>query len=146
MVFDNHYECHREKTDSIDFFKHTFITDFSAVYGLKSSDIPRASREESITNRLPLFSSDFISHFSVIIVASGHYVRNFEQLNDLRTVFQGFIHVELVDDDLGWRNIHYDEARSRILIHTLHFASAIKDDYLSTIAKECSGVLKKFPL
>lgn len=141
MVFDKNHKCFRGKTDSIDFFKRAFITDFSAVYGLRSSDISRTAREESITNRLPLFSSDFISHFPVIIVASGHYIRDFKQLNDLRRVFPGFNSVELIKDDLGWRNIHYNEERNRILIHTLHFASAIKDDYLSAIAKNCSDIL-----
>lgn len=144
MIFDKEHKCHRAKTDSIDFFKLAYITDFSDVYGLKSSDISRTAREESITNRLPLFSSDFISHFPVIIVASGHYVRDFKQLKDLRTVFPGFSRVERIDDDLGWRNIHKSEDGKRILIHTKHFASAINDSYLSKIAMLCSDVLKMF--
>lgn len=143
MIYDKDQKCYRRKDEPIDFFKHAFITDFSAIYGLKSSDISIAAREASITDRLPLFSSDFISHFPIIIVAAGHYIRDIKALGDLRTVFPGFCKVERVKDDLGWRNIHYNEDRKRILIHTKHFASAIKDPYLSQIAKLCSEVLRK---
>lgn len=146
MVLDKDHECHRERTEAIDFFKQAYIIDFSAVYGLKSSDISRAAREESITKRLPLFSSDFVRHFSVIVVASGHYVRDFRQLNDLRKVFPGFNRVELIDDNLGWRNIHYSDDAHRVMIHTRHFSSSIKDEYLRSIAKICSQVITNRPL
>ena len=143
MIYDINQECNRGKDEPIDFFKQAFITDFSAVYGLKSSDISIVAREKSITDRLPLFSSDFIRHFPIIIVASGHYVRDFKRLNDLTKVFSDFCHVDKVKDELGWRNIHYNKDHNRILVHAKHFASAIKDSYLSQIAKLCSEVLKK---
>ena len=141
MIYSESHECNRHKNDSLDFFKRAFITDFSAVYGKSSKDIDPERRSESIIQRLPLFGSSFISHFSIIIVAAGHYIRDINQLNDLRKVFQGFNRVELVDDELGWRNIHKSEDEKRILIHTKHFASAISDDYLEAIAKECSSFL-----
>ena len=89
--------------------------------------------------RLPLFNSAFVTHFPIIIVASGHYIRDFKPLTDLRDVFQGFVDVELIKDDKGWRNIHYSEDKKRILIHTYHFASAITDEYLKEIARLCKG-------
>lgn len=131
------------KGELIDFFNHAFITDFSAVYGKSSKDIDPEKRGKSIIQRLPLFGSSFISRFPVIIVASGHYIRDIDQLNDLRKVFQGFSRVELVNDKLGWRNIHKSEDGKRILVHTQHFASAISDDYLKAIAKECSFFLNR---
>jgi len=143
MIYNNGKKDYRRPEDPIDFFERAFITDFSSVYGLRSKDISPEDRYESIKNRLPLFSSDFINCFSVIIVASGHYIRDIKLLNDLRKVFPGFCAVERVNDDLGWRNIHHSEDGKRILIHTKHFTSAIKDSYLSQIALLCLDVLKK---
>ena len=137
MMYSAHYECNRKREDSLDFFEHAFITDFSAIPGEHSECISREKRLDSIKRRLPLFSSAFISHFPIIIVASGHYIRNFEPLNDLRNVFQGFDKVELINDSLGWRNIHYSVDMKRILIHAKHFANAISDKYLQAIAAEC---------
>ena len=125
----------------LDFFKYAFIADFSAVYGKHSNDISREERLESITRRLPLFASDFIRHFPVIIVASGHYIHDFKPLNDLTKVFQGFDKVEPVRDTLGWRYIHRSVDSKRVLIHSKHFASAISDNYITAIASECSSFL-----
>lgn len=138
MIYNEKNECHRQKEDPIDFFKHAFITDFSAAAGLHSNDVSEEKRMESIKKRLPMFGSDFISCFPVIIVASGHYVRDIPMLKDLFKVFPGFKEIKKINDNFGWRNIHYGENRSRILIHTKHFASAIKDEYLRQIASICS--------
>ena len=118
--------------------------DFSQEYGKHSKDISPQKREVSIKSRLPLFRSAFVSHFPIIIVASGHYVRDIPVLNDLRKVFPGFedIEVELKKDEYGWRNIHKSRDGKRILIHTKHFAR-IKDNYLQKIAELCSPYLNK---
>ena len=139
MIYNPNHECVRGKQDPLDFFKRAFITDLSAIYGKHSKDIDAEMREDSITKRLPMFKSSFICSFPVIIVASGHYIRDIAPLKDLRKVFPGFNRIEMINDGLGWRNIHYSEdCEKRILIHTKHFASAIKDDYLKEIAQLCS--------
>ena len=143
MIYSEHHECNRQKDDSLDFFERAFITDFSAVYGKSSKEIDPEKRCESIIQRLPLFGSSFISRFPVLIVASGHYIRDIEPLHDLRKVFHGFNKVEMVYDAFGWRNIHYSEDGKRVLIHSMHFASAISDDYLRAIAKVSSPYIKK---
>lgn len=121
--------------------------DFSQEYGKHSKDISPQKREVSIKNRLPLFHSAFVSHFPIIIVASGHYVRDIPILNDLRKVFSGFEDVEFKNDKPGWLNIHKSRDGKRILIHTKHFASAItstkKGDYLQQIAELCSPYINK---
>lgn len=139
MIRSHENKCERRKEDELDFFRYAFITDFSAAYGKSSKDISKEARLESIMERLPLFNSAFVTHFPIIIVASGHYIRDFKPLTDLRDVFQGFVDVELIKDDKGWRNIHYSEDKKRILIHTHHFASAITDEYLEEIARLCKG-------
>lgn len=139
MIYSSNNECTRRKNDTLDYFERAFITDFSAVYGKKSKDIPYGDRLNSIRKRLPLFRSAFIDHFPIIIVASGHYIRDFEPLNNLKNVFSGFSTIDFVKDDLGWTNIHYSNDRKRVLIHTYHFASAIKDEYLKKIARICNS-------
>lgn len=141
MIYSECHECNRQKEDSLDFFKRAFITDFSSVCGKRSNDISPDERLASIIKRLPMFASDYISHFPVIIVASGHYIRDIEPLHDLRKVFHGFDKIEFINDAFGWRNIHYSEDGKRILIHTKHFASAISDNYLRKIALACTSFL-----
>jgi hypothetical protein len=140
MIYHPEHECNRKQNDTLDFFKHAFVMDFSSEYGKTSKDIDSKLREDSISARLPLFKSAFISHFPVIIVAAGHYIDNIEILNDLREVFSGFEDVEVQKkiDEPGWRNIHKSQDGKRILIHTKHFASSVKDPYLKEIAKLCS--------
>lgn len=135
------------KGQPLDFFRHAFITDFSAVYGKHSNEISYKERLDSITQRLPLFASEFISHFPIIVVASGHYIHDFKPLNDLRKVFKGFNKdVETVIDECGWRHIHYSDDKKRVLIHAYHLASAIKNEYLKRIADVCKNDNRIYPL
>lgn len=149
MIYDKEHECKRKQNEILDFFRHAFIMDFSQEYGKHSKDISPQKREVSIENRLPLFHSAFVSHFPIIIVASGHYVRDIPVLNDLRNVFSGFedVVVKFENDKHGWRNIHKSRDGKRILIHTKHFASAItstkKGNYLQQIAELCSPYINK---
>ena len=108
MIYDKEHECKRKQNEILDFFRHAFIMDFSQEYGKHSKDISPQKREDSIKNRRPLFRSAFVSHFPIIIVASGHYVRDIPVLNDLRNVFSGFedVVVKFENDEHGWRNIH----------------------------------------
>ena len=139
MIYDKEHECKRKQNEILDFFKQAFVMDFSAEYGKTSKDIDSKLREDSISARLPLFKSAFISHFPVIIVASGHYIHDIKTLNDLRKVFSGFEDVKVRrEDEFGWRNIHKSQDGKRILIHTKHFASSVNDPYLKEIAKLCS--------
>ncbi len=144
MIYHPEHECNRKQNDTLDFFKQAFVMDFSAEYGKTSKDIDSKLREDSISARLPLFKSAFISHFPVIIVAAGHYIHDIKTLNDLRKVFSGFedVEVQFIKDKLGWRNIHKSRDGKRILIHTKHFAR-IKDNYLQKIAELCSPYLNK---
>ena len=139
MIYDKEHECKRKQNEILDFFKQAFVMDFSAEYGKTSKDIDSKLREDSISARLPLFKSAFISHFPVIIVAAGHYIHDIKTLNDLRKVFSGFEDVKVRrEDEFGWRNIHKSQDGKRILIHTKHFASSVNDPYLKEIAKLCS--------
>lgn len=145
MIYDKEHECKRKQNEILDFFRHAFIMDFSQEYGKHSKDISPQKREVSIKNRLPLFHSAFVSHFPIIIVASGHYVRDIPALNDLRNVFSGFedVEVEFKNDKYGWRNIHKSIDGKRILIHTKHFVSTINNNYLQKIAEDCSPYINK---
>lgn len=145
MIYHPKHECNRKQNDPIDFFRHAFIMDFSSEYGKTSKEIDSKRREDSISARLPLFKSAFISHFPVIIVAAGHYIKDIKALNDLRKVFLGFedVVVEFAKDEHGWRNIHKSKDGKRILIHCKHFSSSVKDPYLKCIAELCAPFIFK---
>ena len=133
--------CTKTKTDRIDFFENAFTTDFSSVCALHSSDIPAKARIRSIEKRLPMFQGEFIGSFPVIIIAAGHYIKTTPALNDLSKVFQGYdsAEVQFINDEFGWRNIHYRSDGKGILVHCKHFASTVSDEYLEKIAECCQG-------
>lgn len=119
------------QSDYIDFFKSAFVMDFSSVSGARSKDIDSLKRNESIKNRLPLFQSQFIESFPIVIVASGHYIRDISVLNDLTKVFKNY---EFIKQEPGWLNIHKRSDGKGILLHTKHLAFA-SDMYLNKIAE-----------
>lgn len=110
----------RGKRIPLDFHDFCFSTDFSSVCAKKSGEIDRnpklcKKREESIACRAGsgnnFFSEDFFQHFPIVIVASGHYIKQFKHIFNPKDLF-GFEDYRLhdVEDDkgkkIGWINIH----------------------------------------
>lgn len=105
----------KNKPEKIDFHEYAFITELSDVPMLRS----RKSEEtkESIKIRCQkLFSHNFFRTFPVVVVACGHYVRDYK-INLEETFDQNYLRI---DEDGEWINVHSNG--DRILLHTRHLS------------------------
>lgn len=132
-----------DSDDGINFHENCFITELNQVTGSYSHTIPENLRMMSIEERKVLLQQDFFQRFPIVIVAVGHYVRDFNV--DLETLFN----VQFQDEtlDLGsnnWINVHYqkDGNAPKLLIHTNQL-SMIKNDLILSLAGICKGFISK---
>lgn len=139
-IFNNGF-----KSEMINFHEKSFITELNQITGPYSHTIPRQVREQSINKRLGLLQQDFFQKFPIVIVAVGHYVRDFNV--DLPNTFN----VKFTEPtiDLGqnnWINVHHEKPNNapKLLIHTNQL-SMIKSDLIVELAKICREWIIKNP-
>lgn len=132
QVFNN-----GKKSETINFHEQCFITELNQITSPYSHRIPKKVRAESIAKRHPFFRQTFFQKFPIVVVATGHYVRDFNI--DLEALFNvKFISPTI---DLGggnWINIHHGivNGEPKLLIHTNQL-SMIKSILIDEIAKIC---------
>lgn len=137
-------------TDTINFHEHCFITELNEVTAKTSGDVHKEEREKSIQGRKQLLKEKFFQEFPIVIVAAGHYPREFK-INLVEMFKADFAENESVkkSNNLGkyWINIHRNEAlpSPRLLIHTNQL-SMPSNDLIVAIAKECKDFAKKFDI
>ena len=123
-----------KKHRNLDLFDYAFITDLSDVNAPKSKDVDYKTKKDAIFRRKEsLFSQPFFRSFPIVIVACGHYVRDFDlKLNEIFDI----PYIKL-DSNEGWINYHKSEDNTRVLLHTLHFtARGLKvNDYIDDIVE-----------
>ena len=122
----------------IDFHLKVFHTELSQIPMMSSGDNDQKDKTaDSIQKRLDgLFSNQFFKRFPVVIIAAGHYVRDYginiigtKENKRFDVVYKGNI------GKSGWINLHESSDSRRLLLHTKHFAAAISDDYIREIAE-----------
>jgi hypothetical protein len=149
----------RGKRTPLDFHDFCFSTDFSSVCAKKSGEIDKyqelcEEREKSIVRRAGsdnnFFSEDFFQQFPIVIVASGHYIKQFKHIFNPKDLF-GFEDYRSHDVEdakgkkIGWINIHECGGESpKLLLHTKHFSSSISDKYIAAIANEIITFVGKY--
>lgn len=131
----------------INFHEHAFCTELNQETGSYSKDIPKSKREESINKRKELFQQAFFREFTIIIVAVGHYVRDFEI--NLEEIFNMQFNDKLskhLSQDLKneYLNMHFDniENPSKILIHTNQL-SMVSNDLINKLGEVCLKFLER---
>lgn len=86
-----------------------------------------------------LFSLSFFDRFSIIIIACGHYQRNYKF--DIEAIFNVKWHGETVNLSRGnWFNIHYstNSENTRIVIHARQFSNGVSKELINSIAEKCN--------
>lgn len=131
----------KTKNAEIDFLKYCFITEFSDIcspYSKKSPEVTESIRHrtENILNH-PFFTSSF----PIIIVACGHYIRQYENVINLQELFGIKWDGHTICVGRNWYNIH--KGNSRILIHTNQLSMNISNQLLDKIADECREYKRK---
>ncbi|PTT02248.1 hypothetical protein DBR27_11310, partial [Flavobacterium sp. HMWF030] len=111
-----------------------------------SNTIPFEIRKKSIDIRKELFQESFFKGFPIIIVAVGHYVRDFNI--DLQEVFRMKFHQEHSNKHSEglkkeYINVHYDdfEKPTKLLIHTNQL-SMVSNKLIFKLSEICDNFLK----
>jgi hypothetical protein len=123
-----------------DFLDYSFITELSQISlpnskHLKENDLTRASIEK----RKSLFEQDFFQNFPIVIMACGHYPREFDF--DIEKIFGvKWVGETKVLSRGNYYNIHY--GKDKILIHTRQVSSGVTNELLSEIANLCKDFFK----
>lgn len=129
----------RTKNDEIDFLKYCFITEFSGICSPYSKKSPEVT--ESIKNRTTnLLNHLFFKSFPIIIIACGHYVRQYKDIIDLQKLFEVKWDERTIEVENNWYNLH--KGNNKILIHTNQLSMNISNQLLDEIAKECQPLFK----
>lgn len=126
-----------QKMEHISFQKEFFITELSDIptqksfHDLKLNEI----RKGAVKKRIDFFRQPFFDHFSVIIMAAGHYPKLYDF--DMESIFN--VEYKLDESfELGkgnWCNIHYDSGKKKILIHTRQLSTNVFDELLRKMAE-----------
>jgi hypothetical protein len=149
------YQLLHDKTfdsqlDSYDFYNKIFITELNSNPSKYSNDQNKEEeeRKNSINERVNnFFKSDFIQSFPIIIVASGHYTRDYNV--DLCKLFNiDFISPtkEVKGEKvIQWYNLHENKLgkKPQLLIHTKQLSMVVLNELLEQISNEIKSFAKK---
>ncbi len=124
----------REQTEEVDFFNNCFISELSDATGLYSALVDDKMRRKSIAKRIELFQTPFFQQFPIVIVAAGHYCRDYNI--DIEEIFGVKWVAPTIDIGGKWINIHYnvDATTPKLLIHTNQL-SIVSNELLKKIAE-----------
>ena len=128
-----------DRNNFIDFHLNAFHTELSQIPRKRSGKYNKET-DDSIQKRMKeLFCNPFFQKFPVVIIAAGHYVRDYEIdiIGTFDVVYKGDI------GKSGWINLHESSDSRRLLLHTKHFAAAISNDYIKEIAEFASPYIER---
>ena len=133
----------QEESDTINFHKKCFITEMNEITGNYSHEISEIDRLNSINKRVPLFKMPFFQQFPIVIIASGHYARNYNI--DIESLFGVKWIAPTIDVQSNWFNIHYqnDDSSAKLVIHTNQLSMGIADELLKRISEVCIDFIIK---
>lgn len=124
-----------------DFLDYSFITELSQICMPKSNHLKDNNlTKESVEKRKKLFKESFFQKFPVIIMACGHYPRDFDF--DMEDIFDVKWDGETkVLSEGNYYNVHH--GKDKILIHTRQVSMGVTNLLLSEIANLCKPIYEK---
>src|SRR5690554_2851969 len=125
-----------KKEDHINFQKEFFITELNDLVAEKDFKFKRLTelKKEFIKQRAKLLSLPFFKSFPVVVIASGHYSKEFQF--DIEKTFKVTYVGEPVFIGKSWYNIHYSENKDRIVLHTRQLSTSVTNELINAISKE----------
>jgi hypothetical protein len=129
----------KKKEDLIDFHEYSFHSEMNQLNAKQSNYIAKSDvvRIKSIKDREKLFALNFFRNFEIILLASGHYHRDFD-FNIEKAFAVKWTGKTNVISKGNWYNLHYDNLQNpkRILIHTRQFSTGITKKLMQALAYE----------
>ena len=119
----------------IDFHEYCFSSDLSTETALCSAKANKKATRLSIEKRSQMFALPFFRSFPIVIVACGHYQRDYHI--DLEGIFQVKWDRKTLKEEGFWLNIHREEGGTspKLLIHTNQL-SMVSDELIKRIAEK----------
>ena len=124
------------KQDNLNFQKEFFISELNDLIAKKDYNFKRLKKLklEFISKRRELFSLSFFKSFPAIIIASGHYIRDFSF--DIEKIFDiDFIEKRETQIKKAWYNVHYSKDGKRLLIHTRQLSTSVPGELIDEMGK-----------
>lgn len=126
--------------DDIDFHKYCFQSELNQLNAKMAHLIPKDDkiRIKSIKDREELFAQPFFNKFKIVIIACGHYQRDYS-FNIEETFRVNWLQPTINISKGNWFNLHYNKDRNnpKIVIHTRQFSSGISTELIKGIAEKC---------
>ena len=134
-----------ERKRTICFHEYCFSTELSSESAEYSKEADPKKRKESIKRNRELLKLPFYQQFPIVIVAAGHYPKEFGI--DLEELFGVKWDGKTIDRDdnckfkRNWLNVHLGN-QPKLLIHTNQLSINITDELLRLIAEKCDEFAK----
>lgn len=127
------------KEECINFQKEFFITELNDLPAKKDYKFQKLKelKNKFITERQNLFNLPYFKSFPVVIIASGHYSRDFNF--DIEKTFEVEWDKETKISNSTWYNLHKSSDEKRLVIHTRQLSNRVSNifiDDMSELVKE----------
>jgi hypothetical protein len=139
----------RQQNNFATFLKEVFTTEMS---NLPSKKTDKARRNPFFTSELQrrkenFFKTDFIQSFPVVVLACSDYIVNNDKNREIDKIFGVQFNGEFKEYSKGnWFFNHYNEDKTKIVIHTRQLSSNINNELLFDIGKNIKEHLIKLNL
>jgi hypothetical protein len=128
------------KQENLNFQKEFFTTELNDLIAKRDYKFKRLKilKKEFISKRQELFDHSFFKSFPVILVASGHYTKDFNF--DIEKIFDvDFIEIRETKIKKAWYNVHYSKDGKRLLIHTRQLSTSVPSELIDDLG----NIIKK---
>jgi hypothetical protein len=127
----------------IDFLENIFTTEINDA---PSKNTSKADKSKLNERKLLFKESDFIQNFPVIVLACSNYIKNNSGLREIDEIFGVKYEDEFprkVYNKTNWFFSHFNENRTKMVIHTRQLSSDVKTDLLNDMGDVIREHLKK---
>lgn len=118
----------------VDFLENVFTTEINDSPNKKTA----SANKIGLNDRKELFSkSDFIKHFSVVVLACSNYIKNRNGFNDIGKIFDATYDGDATGkywyNKGNWFFVHHSEDKKKLVIHTRQLSADVKIEMLQAM-------------
>jgi hypothetical protein len=120
------------------FLKKVFTTEMSNFPSKTTEKAKKKShfKIELENRKKTFFKSDFIQSFPVVVLACSDYIENNETNREIDSIFGVKYSGEYKEYSKGnWFFIHYNESKTKLVIHTRQLSANVNNDLLLDMGK-----------
>ena len=132
-----------ERPYHIDFLENVFTTEINDAPNKNTSTADKSKLNE---RKLLFKESDFIQNFPVVVLACSNYIKTNIEFNEIEDIF-GVKHKDEFRKECynktNWFFSHYNEDKTKLVIHTRQLSADVKSDLLKDMGEEIREHLGK---